>query len=158
MTVYVNNVIESVEHIKARSQWARAVKGYALEMLENVRTDRGDLPMGQVRIGTLINHIEGNPYAVTRAVLNTHCLDIDRLCHDVSWGGNFRIYNDELADTFYTPSVKRRATRVNGSINPNVSGRHLLDVQTRAIFQALLIIARHADKLTEFDQFIGRTV
>lgn len=153
MTVYVNNVIESVKHEGTRSKWDRAVMGYALEMLENVRTDRGDLPIGQVRIGTLINHVEGNAYAVSRAVLNTHCQEIDRLCYEASWGGNFRIYNDELADTFYTPSVKRRATRVDGSVNPEVNGRHLLDRQARAIYRALLVIARHADKLTEFDQF-----
>lgn len=153
MTVYVNNVIESVKHEKTRSKWDRAVKDYALEMLENVRTDRGDLPMGQVRIGTLINHVKGNAYAVTRAAFNMNCQEIDRLCHDVSWGGNFRIYNDELADTFYTPSAKRHATRKDGSVNPEVGGRHLLDRQARAIFRALLVIARHRDKLTEFDQF-----
>lgn len=153
MTVYLNNVRESIEHVKTRSQWDRAVKGYALEMLDNVRMDRGNLPMGQVRIGTLINHVVGNRFAVSQASILTHLRIVDGLCHDASWGGNFRIYNDELADTFYTPGVKRRATRKDGSVNPEFGGRHLLNRQARAIFQALLIIARHCDKLTDFDKF-----
>lgn len=100
---------------RGRSAWSRGVLEYAQEMVENLDRDTV-LTRDTVRIAVLNGASDAREY---------------------SWGGCALIHDWDIADRLCTPSEFRR--KKGGSLPPN---RHetWLDVQTRAINQALAVI------------------
>ena len=119
-----------------KSTWERGVKSYALEMLENVEDTTA--PACTLTLGQLINHVGYNSVKIGMFANQYNA------CQEVSWGGNFEIYNGDIAERLASPTEIKKCTRKDGSLrNPN-SRESWLDVQTRAIWQAIMLIQRNA--------------
>lgn len=103
-----------IENKPARSAWARGVKAYALELLDNL----AELTADQL----------ADPTAVRAALLNGA-----EDWQEYSGGGCSLIYSGDIAERLCTPSELKRAH--NGERRPN-SRETWLDVQARALFQA----------------------
>lgn len=123
-----NEIRTAIESAKARSAWARGVKMYAFELLEELEEaiaggyfDESDLE---------------SPKLLERQLLNG-ARDWDQY----SWGGCSLIYNGDIAERLCTPSELKK-TR-NGERRPN-SREEWLDTQARALYQASAAIARAA--------------
>ena len=101
---------------RGRSAWSRGVRQYAREMVEDLDHD------------TVLTR----DTAPRRVVLNG-ATD----ARTYSYGGCALIYDSDIAERVCTPSEFRRAK--GGALPPNRS-ESWLDVQTRAISQALGVI------------------
>ena len=84
---------------KHTKQW-RIVAGYAIEMLDHICI--GNYDCGQFPVNG-----NSNISDINRNILVNHCRaekeykgQLDRLCHEVSFGGNFECYNWDLAERF----------------------------------------------------------
>lgn len=108
-----------IEEKRIRSAWDRAVKEYALELLEDVTDDD-----------------TANERMLKKALLNG-AVDWKQY----SWGGCSLIYDAEIAARCCTPSELKRTH--NGERRPN-KGEEWLDVQARALYQAAVLILRIA--------------
>lgn len=109
-----------IEGKPARSAWARGVKAYALEVLDNL----AELTDGQL----------ADPAAVRVALLNGA-----QDWKQYSYGGCSLIYDPDIAARVCTPSELKR-TR-NGERCPN-SREIWLDVQARALSQAARLVCK----------------
>lgn len=107
-----------IENRPARSAWARGVKAYALELLDNL----DELTADQL----------ADPAAVRAALLNGA-----QDWQEYSDGGCSLIYDSDIAARVCTPSELKR-TR-NGERYPN-SRETWLDVQARALSQAARLV------------------
>jgi hypothetical protein len=116
----VSDIITSIESENRRSAWDRAVKVYALELLE-------DLPKN-VEYGS-------------EESLKADLLNGARDWSQYSYGGCSLIYNEDIAERCCTPSEFKK-TR-GGERRPN-SREEWLDVQARALSQAARHIIRAA--------------
>lgn len=123
-----NEIRTAIESAKVRSAWARGVKMYAFELLEELEEaitegyfDESDLE---------------SPKLLERQLLNG-ARDWDQY----SWGGCSLIYSGDIADRLCTPSELKK-TR-NGERRPN-SREEWLDTQARALWQAARQILRAA--------------
>jgi hypothetical protein len=121
-----NEIRTAIESAKVRSAWARGVKMYAFELLEELEEaitegyfDESDLE---------------SPKLLERQLLNG-ARDWDQY----SWGGCSLIYNGDIAERLCTPSELKK-TR-NGERRPN-SREEWLDTQARALWQAAAAIIR----------------
>lgn len=110
----MNAIVEAIEARNERSAWARGVKEYALELVDNLESlDDDNLESFAMVEKALLNGASNwNQY---------------------SWGGCSLIYNSDIAERLCTPSELKR-TR-NGERRPNQS-EEWLGTQARALFQA----------------------
>ena len=101
---------------RGRSAWSRGVHQYAYEMVEDLDHDtvltRDTAPRRVVLIGAS----DARQY---------------------SYGGSALIYDSDIAERVCTPSELRRK---KGGVLPPSRSESWLDVQTRAIHQALTVI------------------
>lgn len=107
-----------IENKPARSAWARGVKAYALELLDNL----AELTADKL----------ANPTAVRAALLNGA-----ENWQEYSDGGCSLIYDGDIAARVCTPSELKRTH--NGDRYPN-SREIWLDVQARALSQAARLV------------------
>ena len=115
--------------IKTRSAWKRAVKTYALELLEELEESSPD---------TVANYNEGTPIK-SKDLLN----GADNWLH-YSEGGCSLIYNGDIAERICTASELKKTK--GGDRNPN--GRETwLDCQARALSQACSMIIRNESRI-----------
>lgn len=135
-----------IENKKPRSKWGQGVQSYALELLENAvncgatADTRGD----ELTAGMLLNYVGGN-----RIKTGTFRSSIYGLCQAASEGGNFEIYDLAIIDRLCTKSEYKKYVRKDGTCRNAPKGGSWLDLQTRAIFQAMLIIEREASRHEE---------
>lgn len=116
---FVKNEVNAViENKPARSAWARGVKAYALELLDNL----AELTADKL----------ANPTAVRAALLNGA-----ENWQEYSDGGCSLIYDGDIAARVCTPSELKRTH--NGDRYPN-SREIWLDVQARALSQAARLV------------------
>ena len=115
-----NEIKTVIESANARSAWARGVKAYALELIE-------ELPA---------NVDYGSAESLQADMLNG-ARDWDQY----SWGGCALVYDEDIARRLCTPSELKK-TR-NGERRPN-SREEWLDTQARALYQASRQIIRAA--------------
>lgn len=108
----------AIEDKPARSAWARGVKAYALELLDNL----AELTADQL----------ADPAAVRAALLNGA-----EDWQEYSDGGCSLIYDPDIAARVCTPSELKRTH--NGERYPN-SRETWLDVQARALSQAARLV------------------
>jgi len=138
---YTMNIQELTDKVKAnaitdKSAWSKGVRSYALEMLGNLEDTSAQAD--KITLGDLINHV-GYKFVKIGCFSGSW-----GACNEVSWGGNFEIYDGDIAERLASPSEIKKCTRVDGSLrNPN-NRESWLDVQTRAIYQAILLIQRNA--------------
>lgn len=114
----INAASTAIENKPARSAWARGVKAYALELLDNL----AELTADKL----------ADPAAVRAALLNGA-----EGWQEYSDGGCSLIYDPDIAARVCTPSGLKR-TR-NGERRPN-SREEWLDVQARALSQAARLV------------------
>ena len=121
-TINKSQLFDALSAISApRSAWGRGVHQYARDMVERLDPD-ATMTLDTVR----------------RAVLNgASC------AREFSEGGSSLIYNSDIAERLCTPSELKR--KKGGTLPPN-SRETWLDVQTRAIHQALALIGRAAKR------------
>lgn len=108
----LENIREAIENKSCRSAWARGVREYALELLDNIDDE----------------DVLESPSLLRRALLNGASS-----WQQYSDGGCALIYDGDIAERLCTPSELKR-TR-GGERRPN-PGETWLDVQTRALHQA----------------------
>lgn len=135
------NIEELKEKVNAektpRSKWEKAVRGYALEMLDNIEdTTR---PADSLNLGELVNHCGYMPVKI--GMFSEYAWYAAK---ETSEGGCFLIYTRDIAENLATPSELKRCTRKDGSLRDPNQRETWLDCQTRAVFQALLMIQRNA--------------
>lgn len=109
-------ITQSIEATNPRSAWGKAVKTYALELLEACE--------------------EPLPRDLGRELLNG-----TENWREFSYFGCSLIYNKDIAERLCTPSELKRCR--GGARQPS-SGETWLDAQARALFQAARLVARHA--------------
>lgn len=110
-----------IEHISCKSHWERAVRDYALEMID--QCDRTNITSYK-QIPNHCGALNMEDYAIAR---------------DLSKGGCFEIYNDDIAKRLCTPSQLKRYTRKDGTVR-DLPRESWLDVQTRAVYQAIVLL------------------
>ena len=116
----ITEITAIIEATNPRSAWNKGVKAYALEILE-------DMPRN-VEYGTMV--------AMQRDALNGA-----RDWRQYSEGGCSLVYNEDIAIRLCTPSELKKTN--NGMRNPNTR-ETWIDVQTRALYQAFLLICNAA--------------
>lgn len=108
----------AIENKPARSAWARGVKAYALELLDNL----AELTADKL----------ADPAAVRAALLNGA-----ENWNQYSWGGCSLVFNGGIAARCCTLSERKRSH--SGERRPN-SREEWLDVQARALSQAARLV------------------
>lgn len=124
------------------SHWSRAVKDDAINLVNDLFSS------DNVHNGIF----EGNRSELLASLINhVGCIN-DKVCfirdpkfrnylHEAVYGGNFLIYDDDIAERYCTPSELKKVTRKDGSIRDHAnSSENWLDVQERAIRQAIRLI------------------
>lgn len=126
--ITVDAIRAKIENKKTRSAWARGVKEYAAELLDNLAEG--------IEGGYIEEHEIANPKSLKKAMLNGAD---DWSAY--SWGGCSLIYNTDIAERLCTSSelVKTHF----GHKRPN-SREEWLDTQTRALWQAEQLIQNAA--------------
>ena len=112
----LNDVRNAIEELKVRSAWSKGVKGYALELLDDLDEN---ITLAELDKETLLNGAES--------------------WKEYSWGGCSEIYNEDIAVRLCAPSELKK-TR-NGELKPNMN-EEWLDVQASALNQAARRILR----------------
>lgn len=122
------------------SKWGHAIKGYALDMLGNI-DDKG-APVDTLTLGALVNHVGYN--SVKIGTFRAHAWIAAK---ETSEGGNFLIYTHDIAYNLATPSEIKKCTRKDGSLRDPNPRETWLDCQTRAVFQAIILIQNYAGRV-----------
>ena len=123
-----NEIKTVIESANARSAWARGVKAYALELVEEL--DEA-ITHGYFEASDL-----ESPALLERQLLNGASS-----WDQYSWGGCSLIYAADIAARLCTPTELKKTD--NGSRRPNAD-EEWLDTQARALFQASRQIIRAA--------------
>lgn len=124
----IKELRKAIESEPARSAWAKGVKEYALELLEEMNEN---------------TEFHGSP-ADRKDLLN----GADSW-EQYSWGGCAMIYDGDIAERLCSPSELKK-TR-NGERRPNAR-EEWLDVQARALYQAsrmIMRLARNGEKMVK---------
>lgn len=117
-----NDLLNSIESVKASSAWRRGVKEYAYEIVEYVSDYYEDI----------------NTENAKEILLNGASSWVQ-----YSLGGCSLIYDEDIAERLCSPSELKKATKKDGSIRDNANARESwLDVQVRALNQAYYLIMR----------------
>ena len=113
-----NELIKKIEASKARSAWARGVRAYALELLEEHESEE----------------IPENWEALKNDLLNGA-----KNWKEYSWGGCSLIYDQDIARRLCAPWELKKTK--GGFRKPNAR-EEWLDCQARALYQACNLIYR----------------
>ena len=126
MKTKFETIQSNVETIASeRSAWARGVKDYALELLENLESNP-----------SLINEFnEGMP------IREKDLLNGASNWFEYSYGGCSSIYNQDIAERLCTPSELKKTRQ--GARNPNAN-EDWMQCQARALGQACHLVLRAA--------------
>lgn len=111
-----------VESSSCKSHWERAVRDYALEMIS--QCDKKDITSYK----QIPNHCDAKnmtDYALAKAL---------------SEGGCFEIYEADIAKRLCTPSQLKKVVHKDGTVR-DLPCETWIDVQTRAIYQAILLLS-----------------
>ena len=116
----INEIKTAIENEKTRSAWDKAVKAYALELIEEMNGDAEFYGSPADKKDLLNGAPDWNAY---------------------SWGGRSLIYDADIAERTCSPSELKKVN--GGDRRPNAS-EEWLDVQARALAQAARMIVRLA--------------
>ena len=139
----IQELTNKVKAIKARSAWDAGVKNYALWMLSHVEDEVKKKNIDQITLGDLVNHV-----GYTSIKIGCFRHNAYDAAKETSEGGVFYIYDKSIANALCTKSELKKCTRKDGSLrNPNPRERWI-DCQTRAVYQALLLVQDCAARVT----------
>ena len=143
VSINLNWLVSQLSKEKVRSCWDRAVQSDAIDMIERVKSDCGHVVNG-VFSGTVSEFLAAvvNHVGIINSKIETvySCMPYIK---ESSHGGNWWIYNDDIAAHYCTPSELKRVTHKDGTIRDHANSREdWLDVQARAHYQALIRIMR----------------
>lgn len=143
VSINLNWLVSQLSKEKVRSCWDRAVQSDAIDMIERVKSDCGHVVNG-VFSGTVSEFLAAvvNHVGIINSKIETvySCMPYIK---ESSRGGNWLIYNDDIAAHYCTPSELKRVTHKDGSIRDHANSREdWLEVQARAHYQALIRIMR----------------
>ena len=115
-----------IEQMSCKSHWERAVRDYALEMID--QCDKTDITSYK-QIPNHCNAAHMEDYAIAQAL---------------SEGGCFEICNADIAKRLCTPSQLKQVLHKDGTVRDLPPETWLdetwLDVQTRAVYQAIFFL------------------
>ena len=111
--------LKNLKAVKCRSAWSKGVKEYAYMLLDNIFSYSDYKSITNFK-------------SLHKALLNG-----ERNWHQFSRGGYALIYDEDIAETLYSPSELKKCK--NGMLRPNKQ-EQWLDVQTRALSQAERLI------------------
>jgi hypothetical protein len=114
----IKTLKQAIEAQTAKSAWAKAVKIYAYELIEEMDDNKEFYGSPADKKDLLNGAPDWNQY---------------------SWGGSSLIYNADIAERTCSPSELKKTN--NGDRRPNAN-EEWLDVQARALFQASNMIMR----------------
>lgn len=126
----MKSVIElraAIDREPARGAWARGVKDYAQDMLDDLTEWRG-----LKNLNDMVEH-------VTEKELLNGAKDWKQF----SWGGCAYAYDYQIARALCSPSELKKTN--DGERKPN-AGEEWLDVQARALYQAAHMLMRLANE------------
>ena len=143
VSINLNWLVSQLSKEKVRSCWDRAVQSDAIDMIERVLSDCDHIVDG-VFSGTVSEFLAAvvNHVGIINSKIETvySCMPYIK---ESSHGGNWLIYNDDIAAHYCTPSELKRVTHKDGTIRDHANSREdWLDVQARAHYQALIRIMR----------------
>ena len=115
---------KSINQIKSRSTWNKAVKIDALDFIEKLQEANEYSPIDPAVL-------------CDRKKIETILLNGAENWEQYSWGGCALIYDDDIKSHYLTPSEQKR---YKGNL---VDGCNVLTVQARALHQAANIVCRH---------------
>lgn len=118
----ISTIKTFIENSSYRSHWEKGVKDYALEMIS--QCDKKNI-VSYKQIPNHCNAAHMSDYAIAKAL---------------SEGGCFEIYDADIAKRLCTPSELKRHTRKDGTLRDLPHEESWIDVQTRAVYQAILLI------------------
>ena len=118
-----DSITEYIESVAVRSAWEKGVKEYAIELAQAVAEQAEYCGV----------------FPATIQELKAFALNGAQDWSDYSYGGNSLIYDGDIAERLCCPSELRRTK--GGERNPN-SAETWLDVQSRALAQAFVIVRR----------------
>ncbi len=129
-------LLDLLKETKANSAWERAVKAYAVGLIEDHISSITTYDDNGV---TMIRNPgkDFEPLVYSTETLEEVLLNGAENWRQYSWGGCSLIYDSDIAGALCTPSELKR-TR-NGELPPN-SQEEWLDVQARALYQAYRLI------------------
>ena len=130
-TTNFEQLAKAVTEMSERSAWARGVKQYARELLEQVAE--------AINGGYFADEDIKAPRLFHKQLLNGA-----QDWSESSWGGCFLIYDGEIAERLCNPSELKK-TR-NGERRPNAR-EEWLDTQARALWQAARALEEAAEKM-----------
>lgn len=122
--VNLEKLTEAVEATKARSAWARGVKQYAFDLLDEVQE--------------AANYYGKEPETMTE--LERYALNGAQDWKQYSEGGCSLCYNGQIAKRLCSPSELKRVQYKEGGIKEPNSRESWIDVQSRALYQAFALI------------------
>lgn len=132
-----------IADMKKASAWGKAMKTYALECLEYAEQCgvKDDTEADKISLGSLMNHVGGNAIKIgtwhSRAALD--------IIKEASEGGNFLIYNEDIAKRLCSPSHFKAMHRKDGTLKDprrktgfsKTSLESWIDMQTRCLIHAV---------------------
>ena len=122
----IDEIYKAIEaNYQPRRKWDQGVKEAALDILESL-----DMP----------NAVLPEQFWLCHSLLLNGAPDWSRY----SYGGCALVYNVSIAERFFTPSEMRRYMADGHDAGMAFCGESLLDMQTRALYQAERVILRYA--------------
>lgn len=115
---------QTIKEIQPRSAWQKGLITYAIDIIDDA-TEQGIALTAENLKGFMLNGADSFQQA--------------------SEGGNYLIYDYDIAEAVCTPSELKRTD--NGRLNPN-SHENWLDVQTRALHQTYNLLKRNLTEAT----------
>lgn len=120
-------------NMKKTSAWGKAVKAYALECLEFAELCgvKPDTPADELSLGDIVNHVGGNAIKIG-TWHGRAALDIIKASSE---GGNFLVYNEDVAERLCSPAQFKAMHRKDGTLR-EPRRESWLQMQTRCLIHA----------------------
>lgn len=116
----VSDLLNEIKKVNCRSNWAKGVKAYAVEMVRGIEHEK-DLSYSSIKSALLKGACDWNQY---------------------SEGGCSLIYDKDIAERLCTPSELKKLTRSDGSLKDRPNSReNWIQCQARALFQACELVS-----------------
>lgn len=115
----IKTLKNGLENLNPRSKWGKAVKEDAIDLIDWLEYDNVDLSR------------------IEKEGLEKVLLNGGRDWKESSYGGSALIYDSQIASHYCTLSELKKC---KGGLNPPNSRENWLDVQARALYQAMRLI------------------
>ena len=136
----INEIHEKISSLKvSRHHWKNATREYALEMLDKVIAGdfaplSGESDFAEIGPNILLNHVgaDGMSWGDPR---------LPGIAREASFGGNFLVYNGDVAERVLCPSAYKVASRRRDGWD----GEMLLTQQGKCLMAAMRLIRDTAE-------------